>query len=143
MTPLQHVFGQPLRAAGVGQAGIQDGLHQRKFGLAIRLVNTAHHITDHEQVRLQRQLLGAVTLNQRNAQPAQLVAHGRVDAGITPCHTVAGFSCQGSQSAHEGAANAENMNMHGQILGGAVTGKMASYAILETRNFCSGGPTGG
>jgi hypothetical protein len=29
-----------------------------------------------------------------------------------------GFSCQCRQTTHEGATNAQNMNMHGLILGG-------------------------
>ncbi len=35
MLALQHVLGQPLRAAGVGGASLQNGFHQRKFGVAI------------------------------------------------------------------------------------------------------------
>jgi hypothetical protein len=31
VAPLQHVFGQPLRPAGVGQTGIEDGFHQGKL----------------------------------------------------------------------------------------------------------------
>ena len=119
MTPLQHVFGQPLRAAGIRQTRVQNCFHQGKLGLAIRPMHTAHHIADHKQVWPQGQLLGAKTLDQFNAQGAQLVAHRRVDTGVTPRDTVAGFSRQRGQPAHEGATNTENMNVHGQILGGA------------------------
>jgi hypothetical protein len=31
---------------------------------------------------------------------------------------MAGFSCQCRQTTHEGATNAQDMNMHGLILGG-------------------------
>ena len=49
---LQHVLGQPLRTAGVGQAGVQDGFHQREFGGAIGQVGAADDVADDEHVGL-------------------------------------------------------------------------------------------
>jgi hypothetical protein len=56
-------------------------------------------------------------LDQFNAQRAQLVAHGGVDAGVAAGNAVAGFTGQGGQPAHEGAANTKNVEVHGSILG--------------------------
>jgi hypothetical protein len=106
MAALQHVVGQPLRAAGVGRAGIQQGFHQRVAAL--------DHVADHEHVGLEAHLLGAKAFDQVDAQRAQLVAHRRVDAGVAAGHAVAGFACQCGQAAHEGAADAEDVNVHGK-----------------------------
>ena len=116
MAALQHMFGQPLRAAGVGCAGVQNGLHQREFGCAVGQVGAAHHIADHIYIRLQRHLVGPKTLDQLNAQGAQLVAHGGVDTRVATRHAVAGFARQCGQAAHESPTNTKNMNMHGLIL---------------------------
>jgi hypothetical protein len=48
-----------------------------------------------------------------------LIAHGWVNAGVTTCHAMTRFPCQGGQTSHEGAANAQYVYMHGGILGGA------------------------
>ena len=61
---------------------------------------------------LQRQLVGAEAFDQVDAERAQLVAHRRVDAGVAAGHAVAGFARQRGQAAHEGAADAENVNVH-------------------------------
>lgn len=46
----QHVLGQPLRAAGVGLAGVEDGFHQRKLRRAVGQPGARHHVADHEHV---------------------------------------------------------------------------------------------
>jgi hypothetical protein len=43
-----------------------------------------------------------------------LVAHRGVDARIATGNFVARFTRQRGQAAHEGAANAQDMNMHGR-----------------------------
>ena len=43
-----------------------------------------------------------------------LGAHRRIDAGITARHLVAGRARKQRESAHERAADAENMDMHGR-----------------------------
>jgi hypothetical protein len=65
---------------------------------------------------LQRHLVGTEALNQFDAERAQLVAHGGVDARVASGDTVARLARQGGKSAHERATNAKNMNMHGSIL---------------------------
>jgi hypothetical protein len=56
VAPGQHVLGQPLRAAGVGRARVEDGLHQR--------VAARDDVADDEHVGRQRQLVGAEALDQ-------------------------------------------------------------------------------
>lgn len=116
MATLQHMFGQPLGAAGVGRARVQNGFHQREFGCPIRQVRAADHVAHDKHVGLQRHLVGAKALDQLDAQGAQLVAHGWVDASVAARDAVTRFTCQSGQSAHESATNAKNMNMHRGIL---------------------------
>ena len=113
MSALQHMLGQPLRAAGVGQASVQNRFHQREFRAAVIQAGTADHIAHHIHIGFQSQLIGRKALDQLNAQGPQLVAHGRVDPGIATCDFVSRFTRQGGQSSHEGAANTQNMNVHG------------------------------
>ena len=114
MAALQHMFAQPLGAAGVGQALVEDGFHQRELGAAIGQVCAADHIANDEHVGLEGQLLRAIAFDQFNAQGLQLVAHGRVDPRVTTGDLMTRFACQRGDTAHEGAANAQDMNMHGQ-----------------------------
>ena len=58
-------------------------------------------------------LVGGKTFDQRDVERTELVAHRRVDAGVAAGHPVAGLAGQGGQAAHESAANAQNVNMHG------------------------------
>ena len=60
--------------------------------------------------------LGAKALDQIDAQGAELIAHRRIDPGVAAGDTVARFTCQRCQPTHEGAANTQNMNVHGVIL---------------------------
>ena len=115
MAALQNVFGQPLRAAGVGQPLLHDGLHQRKLGLAAGQPGAADHVAHHEHVgrgAQLRELVGGKTFDQVDAQGPQLIAHGRVNARVTTRYRVARFARQRCHAAHEGAANAQNVNMH-------------------------------
>ncbi len=144
---LQHVFGQPLRAAGVGVSGVQNGFHQRKFRAAIGLAGAADHVAHHEHVGGQCQLVGTKALDQFNAEGAQLVAHGWIDAAVAAGNPVTGCARQRCQTAHEGAANTENVNVHGWILGGRHpernAGKMAVDECREIRNCRRCRPPGG
>ena len=114
MAALQHVLGQPLRPAGVGCPSVQDRLHQRKLGAPVGQPCAADHVADHEHVGLQGQLVGAKTLDQVDAQGPELVAHGRVDASVAARHLVACLACQRGKAAHERAADAQYVYMHGR-----------------------------
>ena len=115
---LQHVLGQPLRAAGVGQACVQNRFHQREFRCAVGQMSAADDVADDEHVWLQRELIGPEAFDQFNAQGAKLVAHRRIDPGVAAGDCVARLTRQCSQTAHESAADAENVNVHGFILSG-------------------------
>ena len=107
------MFGQPLRTAGVGRAGIQDRFHQGELGRAVGLVRTRHHVADHPDVGLEPYLVGVKALDQIDAQCAQLVAHGGVDPGVAAGDLVARLAGQGCDTAHERAADAQDVDMHG------------------------------
>ena len=113
MAALQDVFCQPLRAAGVGQALLQNGFHQREFGRAIGQAGAANYVAHHIHIGLQGGLLGSEAFNQLNAKRLQLLAHGRVHARITARYAVPRFTRQGSQAAHKSATDAKNMYVHG------------------------------
>jgi len=98
MAALQEMFAEPLRAAGVGQACVQNRFHQRKFGTAIGQPGAADHIAHHKQVWFQGQLFGAETFDEFDPQRAQLIARQR------------------GQAAHKSAANTQDMNVHRWIL---------------------------
>ena len=108
MATAQHVFRQPLRAAGVGQSGIQNRFHQRIFRRSIRQPCPRHHIANHKHIGRRRQLLKlfrAITFDQFDAQSAKLIAHRRINARIAPRDGMPRFPRQRRQSAHERAAN--------------------------------------
>ena len=106
MAPLQHRFSQPLRTAGVGRACIEDGFHQ--------CIAARHHVADDEDIGLDGHLRRAEAFDQLDAQRLELIAHRRVDVGIAAGDAVAGFTRQRRQSAHESAADAEDVDVHAQ-----------------------------
>jgi hypothetical protein len=61
-------------------------------------------------------LVCAKSFYQFNAQRAQLVTHRGVDAGVAAGYAVACFAGQSGEATHEGAADAENVNVHAGIL---------------------------
>ena len=111
---LQDVLAHPLGAAGVAGAGIEDGFHQRELGRAVGQAGSRHHVADHEHVGVQGHLVGAEAFDQINAECAELVAHGRVNTRIAAGDLVTSFAGQGGHAPHERAANAKNVNVHGQ-----------------------------
>ena len=61
-------------------------------------------------------MFSAVTFDQVDAQGAQLVAHRRVDTGVTAGDGMAQFTRQRREPTHERTADAKNMDVHGAIL---------------------------
>jgi len=57
-------------------------------------------------------LVRAVALDQLDAKCAQLVAHRRIDIRVATGDAKSGLLRDGRDAAHEGAANAKNMEMH-------------------------------
>ena len=118
MAALQHMFTEPLRPAGVGQARVEDGLHQREFGRAIGQACAADHVADHKHVGFECQLVSPKTFHQVNAQRPELVTHRGVDAGVAAGDGVARFARQCGHATHKSAADAEYVNVHARILRG-------------------------
>ena len=115
---MQHMARQPLRAAGVGQTGVQYCLHQGISGFSAGIVYARNHVAHHKHVGIKSQLIRPITLDQLYPQPAQLIAHGRINASVATRDLVSRLACQRRQPAHESAANPQNMYVHAGILGG-------------------------
>ena len=101
---VQHVVGQPLRAGNVGQAAVEQFFEQR--------VAARDGVADDVAVGRQRQLLDAVAFDQRDPRRFELRAHRRIDVAVATGDPVPRSASQLGNAAHEGAADAENMNMH-------------------------------
>ncbi len=107
MTPSEHMVCKPLGSTDVRYPRIEDGFHQ---GVA-----SGHDIADHKDIWLHGQLLGAVAFYQLNAQSAKLITHGRIHRRIAARDPMACFVGDGGQPAHEGAADAQNVNVHNRF----------------------------
>ena len=105
VTTGQHVFGKPLGSGGERQIALQDFFHQR--------IAPRDDVADHPQVGCDADLVGAVSFDQPYTRRRQLIAHGRVDTCIAARHAVARGERQLRQTAHEGAADAEDVDVHG------------------------------
>ena len=77
------------------------------------------HVADHPDIRVEGELIGAEPFDQLDAERAQLVAHRRVDVGVAAGDLVAGLARQRGDAAHEGAADAEDVDVHGPDYHGA------------------------
>ena len=60
------------------------------------------------------ELHGVEALDQADAQRLELRAHRRVDVGVAAGHAVPGLAGDGGNAAHEGAADAEDVDVHGE-----------------------------
>ena len=83
---------------------------------AVRQAGARDHVADHPDVGLEGELLDAEAFDQVDAERAQLVAHGRVDAGVAAGHLVARLAGERGQPSHERAADAEDVDVHGPRL---------------------------
>ena len=109
----QNVLAQPLGAAGVACSRVQNGFHQRKLGATVLQSGATDHVAHYEHIGCERHLVGRKTFDQIDTERAQLFAHGRIDACVAARYAVAGLARECGQAAHEGAADAENVNVHG------------------------------
>ena len=100
----QRLLGQPLRTRHIGVTRIQNRLDQR--------IAARHHIADHIQIRAQRALGGIETLDQLDAERAQLVAHRRIDIGVAAGDAQTGLAGDRRQPAHEGPADSQYVDVH-------------------------------
>ena len=101
----EHVLGEPLRAGVVGQPAVEQRLDHREAA--------RHRVADDVEVGAVAIELGrVVALVQLDAERAQLVAHRRVDLGVAAGHFVAELARDPGEPAHEGAADAEDVQVH-------------------------------
>ncbi len=103
---LQHVARQPVGPRLVALAAVEQRFDQR--------IATAHHVADHEHVRVQLELVGLVAFDDVDAERRELRAHRRVDVAIGAGDTVAGGARDGRDAAHERAADAEDVQVQSQ-----------------------------
>ena len=122
----KDVLPQPLRTGNVGQAPVEDGLHQR--------VAARDDVADDEHIGLQRDLLRAPAFRQVDALSCELCAHGRIDVGVAPGHAVPCRSREERDAAHERAADAEDVQVHGEVL---------QPMIADSIGLASSGPGSG
>ncbi len=102
--PVQHIVSQPLRTGNIGQPTIQNLLKQR--------IAARDGVADHVTIRTQRQLFDTVAFDQIDSRRFELRAHRGIDTGIAPGDAVPAGPRELRNAAHEGAADAENVNMH-------------------------------
>jgi len=93
-----------LRPRDVGQVAVEDRLHQR--------IAARDHVADQEQVGFQPNLLRVPAFDELDALRLQLGAHRRVDVGVAAGHLVACLLRDRSDAAHEGAADAQDVDVH-------------------------------
>ena len=104
---MENLIVEPLRSGGEAITAVENRFHQR--------VAAADDIAHYPKVRTERELIGSVALDELDAERAQLVAHGRVHTRIAPRDPMAGLACNRRDTPHEGAANAENVNVHAPL----------------------------
>jgi len=85
---------------------VEDRLHE---GVA-----TAHYIAYHPKIWLERELIGTIALEQLDALGEELRAHRRINIGVASRDAVAGRLRDRGDAPHEGAADAEDVNVHGR-----------------------------
>ena len=104
---VQHVFGKPLRPRNIGQVAVENGFHHFHAALG----DVANHIHIGAVVI---QLRGIKAFVYTDAERFQLRAHGRIHFGIAACYLEACLLRDGGESAHKGAADADDVDVfHG------------------------------
>ncbi len=101
---LENLPGKPLRSRSVGNTTLQHRLHD---GLA-----PGHDIAYDHDIRHRVELAGFEPFSHGNPQRLELRAHGRIDIAVGACDPVAGGARDRRDSAHESAADTENVNVH-------------------------------
>src|SRR5207244_4203068 len=102
-------------------------------------------VADDVEVRLEGELLAPIAFDQLDAQAAQLIAHRRIDVRVAAGHGVAGLARQRCDTAHERAADTQDMNVHKGILGAAPwrlvpqrsTLRAASSVLAMSSSLCA------
>ena len=101
----EHVLRQPGGARGVAQPVVEDVFHAR--------VAAGHRVADHHDVRRGIELRGVVSGRRGDAGLVEHAAHRRVDVLVGAGDPVAELARDQGESGHEGAADAEKVDVHG------------------------------
>ena len=104
LAALKDVFAHPLRTRCIGEPGIENGFKQR--------IPAGNGIPHDPKVGRKLKLISAVSLGDFDAVRSERVAHRRINILVAPGDAVACRARELRDAAHEGAADAENMNMH-------------------------------
>src|SRR5690606_40262881 len=102
---LQHILSEPLWTGNIGQTAIKNFFHEQ--------VAARNNIADHVDIRIEIDLFGRKSFDQLDTLRFELGTHGRVNIGIAASNAMACLFCQNGNAAHECAANAEDVYMHG------------------------------
>src|SRR3954467_7466279 len=99
------MIAQPLWAGGISDALVKHIFHS---GIA-----AAHGVANDDQIGRRLQMYSIEALHKLYAGLFELCAHGWINIGVAAGNAMAQCFSKLRETAHEGAAHAENMNMHG------------------------------
>ena len=101
----QGIFSEPLRTRNVAIASVQYELYER--------IAARDDIPNHPQVRIQRGLISTIPYGQFDAFRFKLRTHRRVHVDVASCDAVAPSLGDRGDAAHESAADAKDVDVHG------------------------------
>src|ERR1700722_2387269 len=107
VSPVQHLFGEPQRPRGIGHAAVEHGFDDRTA--AAQCIAHDHHIGR------KIELLGAVALDELDAQRLQLSAHRRIYIEVRAGDAKSGRLGDRGHPAHECAAYPQDMDMRAHV----------------------------
>ena len=110
-TLAQHLAREPLGPRCVRDAAFEQRLDHRHAA--------RHDIADHHHIRRRVELRGVETGHDVDAERLELRAHRRIDVAVGPGDAMTGGARDGRDAAHEGAADAEDVQVHGAMDGQA------------------------
>ena len=103
----QQMFGQPLRTGDVVEPAFEDDLDL--------FVAPRQGVADDVEIGVEIKVVGAVAVAQLDAGGGQLIAHRWIDGGIRAEYFVTHLARQHRDAGHEGAADAEDVDLHGRL----------------------------
>ncbi len=129
--PVQHRLAQPLRSRQIAEAAVQQRFHGR--------IAARQRIAHQHEIRSGFQVIRRVAFRQRDPGFAQLGAHGRVGIGVRAADLVTELARQTGKPAHEGTADAENVDLHRCATRSCSSGSLIAGAprALKPARACS------
>ena len=121
---LEYLARQPFRTGDVRQRAVEQRLDHR---LAAR-----HDVADHHDIGGRVELRGLVACEHLDAELLELRAHRRVELAVGAGDAMAGGARNGGDPAHESAADAKDVQVHGTAQPGGPAGNTASTSSWPT-----------